>query len=53
MTDRITANVKSLHTGHKIYLVSDRVTLSSGVASIIPDSTTFVSKLINSVHQAL
>ncbi|MBE9229781.1 hypothetical protein IQ264_30725 [Phormidium sp. LEGE 05292] len=53
MTDRITANVKSLHTVHKIYLVSDRVTLSCGVASMIPDFTTSLSKLINSPHQAL
>lgn len=44
VTDRIATNVKSLHIIDKIYLVSDRVTLSSGIASMIPDSTTSLSK---------
>ncbi|MFB2937871.1 CHASE2 domain-containing protein [Aerosakkonemataceae cyanobacterium BLCC-F154] len=50
---RITANVKSLQMVHKNSLVSDRITLSCGVASIVPNSTVSVSELINHADKAL
>lgn len=53
VANRITANVKSLHIVHESSLISDRVTLSCGVASIIPDSTSSMSELINRADQAL
>lgn len=53
IASRITANIKSLQIVHKNSLISDRVTVSCGLASIIPDSTTSATELINSADQAL
>ncbi|MFB2877837.1 CHASE2 domain-containing protein [Floridanema aerugineum] len=50
---RITANVKSLQIVHENSLISDRVTLSCGVASMVPNLTNSISELINIADQAL
>ena len=50
---RITENVRNLQIIHKNSLVSDYLTLSCGVATIVPDSTTSISELINSADKAL
>lgn len=53
VANRITANVKSLQIGHKNSLISDRVSLSCGVASIIPDPTISRDELVNYADKAL
>lgn len=53
VANRVIANIKSLHIEHSNSLVSDRVTLSCGVISIIPDSTISINKLVNFADQAL
>jgi len=53
VANRIMENIKNLHIKHSNSLVSDRVTISCGVVSIIPDSTISMGKLVNFADQAL
>jgi adenylate cyclase len=53
IAERINFQVSALHIVHAKSLVSDRVTLSCGVATIIPNFTSSLPKLIATADEAL